>query len=222
MEKNKILSIDFSKLNEQQKIKIIGTLETDKSAFEYLQSKLQCLSIEIGGDFKGNVMVLMNRGLLEGWCWQTTESSIVFLGDNDYIERGYLKFSSSKKYWHSWICFSFNNKIWVFDPCLQIIIEKELYYHIFEIFEIAGTASSKSVKNELLTNIHNHHNTKKDKDMDYFYKKFFPKYERKTNETYIAGNNDVESRVYRTNTGYTAIFNNGEIESLIAHYYYVD
>ena len=80
----------------------------------------------------------MYRGLLQGWCWETTESAIVFLDDDDYIERGNLKFdicediffhyTFCKEYWHSWICFSLENTIWVFGPCLQIIVEKDIYY----------------------------------------------------------------------------------------------
>ena len=65
-----------------------------------------------------------------------------------------------KKYWHSWICFTFNDIVWVFDPCLQILIEKNIYYHIFEINEIAGVVNAKSVREDLIYRI-NHHEKKK-------------------------------------------------------------
>lgn len=62
----------------------------------------------------------MVKGNLEGWCWQTTESAIIFLNDDDYIERGTLKFDTETPgYYHSWICFKFDDIEYVFDPCLN-------------------------------------------------------------------------------------------------------
>lgn len=97
---------NISKLNEQQRFERINSIKVDDVVLNYLKEKLQNLSIQIGARQKEPFFELMDKGLLEGWCWQTTESSIVFLKDTDFIERGNLKFDPHKNYWHSWICFN--------------------------------------------------------------------------------------------------------------------
>ncbi len=83
-----------------------------------MRRKLSELYIKVLSDYKGSIFELMHMIKLEGWCWQTTESAIIFLNDDDYIERGYLKLNEGKrKYYHSWICFKFNNIEYIFDPC---------------------------------------------------------------------------------------------------------
>ncbi|MBR3254909.1 MAG: hypothetical protein IKF97_01585 [Clostridia bacterium] len=213
-----IMSIDVSNFSMQQRFNLIKKAKKNRRVLKYLKLQMKNLSIEIGGGYQGNLFDLMNRGLLEGWCWQTTESAIVFLDDDAYIERGNLKFeiyediffhqTFCKEYWHSWICFYLENTIWVFDPCLQIIVEKDIYYHIFEITEIAGKVTAKSVREELIYRIIN------------YKPKFNYVSDRQKKETTINGNNDVSSPMYRNSTGYTATFNNGSINTLIAHYYY--
>ncbi len=215
-----ILQKNVKELNERERFKLIQQLEINKQALNFLQNQLKNLSIEILGHYEGNVIDLMNDGLLEGWCWQTTESSIVFLKDDDYIARGNLKLSPYKKYWHSWICFEFNNKILVFDPCLQILVDKELYYHIFEISKVEGIATSKSVREDLIYRI-NHPKKREYEDDNSFVAKFVARFasERQKNETQVIGNNDVNSPMYRNNTGYTATIEDNKIIMLIAHYY---
>lgn len=221
MKKNFVISQDVSNLREHERFKLIQQLDIDKSVFNYLKARLENLSIEIGGDYEGNVIELMNKGLLEGWCWQTTESSIVFFDDDDYIERGNLTFDPYKKYWHSWICFAFNDIIWVFDPCLQILVEKNIYYHVFEINEIAGVVTARSVREELIYRI-NHRENKNESELEARISKWLAPYitERQKNETHISGNDDVKSTMYMNNTGYTATIENNTIKTLIAHYYF--
>ncbi len=216
-----VMSKDVRNLNEHERLKLIRQLDIDNSVFKYVQTRLKNLLIEIGGDYKGNVIELMNEGLLEGWCWQTTESSIVFFYDDDCIERGNLTFSNYKKYWHSWICFTFNDIVWVFDPCLQILIEKNIYYHVFEINEIAGVVNAKLVREDLIYRI-NHHEKEKRNESEFYISNLLEQYisERQKNETLIFGNDDVKSPMYRNYTGYTATIDNGTINTLIAHYYY--
>lgn len=221
MNKSFVISQNINNLNAHERIKLIQQFDIDKSVFNYLKSILQNLSIEIGGVYDGNVFELMNEGLLEGWCWQTTESSIVFFNDDDCIERGNLKFGVYKKYWHSWISFTFNDIIWVFDPCLQILVEKNIYYHVFEINEIAGVVTAKSVREDLIYRI-NHREKKNGSELEVRISKLLVPYisESQRNETHISGNNDVKSTMYRNNTGYTASIENNTIKTLIAHYYF--
>ena len=221
MKKLLVMNQNVRNLNRLERFKLIRELDIDKSVFKYVKTKLKNLSIEIGGDYEGNIIELMNKGLLEGWCWQTTESSIVFFNDDDCIERGNLTFSAYKKYWHSWICFSLNNIVWVFDPCLQILVERNIYYHIFEINEIAGTVNAKSVKEDLIYRI-NHHKRKRHNESKPYISNFLEQYISKSqkNEVYISGNDNVKSTMYRNNTGYTATIDSGTIKTLIAHYYF--
>lgn len=200
MTKRKIMRKDVHNLNEHERINLLRSVGMNQEALCYLIEKFQNLQIEFSkycNEYKGNIIDLMKQGVLKGWCWQTTEVVAVFLEDNDYIERGYLKFSPSRNYYHSFICFKFNNKIYVFDPCLQILVEKFLYYHVFEITEISGTVTAKAVKDELIDKIN--HNEKK-------------------SYTILIGSTDVNAPIYLSPIGCTVIMENGTINSLIANY----
>lgn len=221
MKKNLLMMKNVSSLNECERFDIIHSVEMNLEALNYLEKKFQNLSIEICGDYTGNIIELMNSGLLEGWCWETTESAIVFLEDDDYIERGNLKLNQYEEYWHSWICFKFNNKMFVFDPCLQILVDRSIYHHIFEV-SIAGSSTAKEVREDLIFQINN----PKEKSYEIpeeamrCLNNFFAKCgSRQKNETQILGNDDVNSPMYRNNTGYKATIENGKITTLIAHYY---
>lgn len=216
-----LLEQNVTFLNQVERFQLIRTAVIPEKALYYLSEKLQNLEIEILGDFSGNIIQLMNRGLLEGWCWETTESAIVFLEDTDFIERGNLKFQQYRNYWHSWICFKFEDQEYAFDPCLQILIEKPIYYHIFEI-DVKGKVTAKAVRDELIYRInHPKKKTYLSDESEQFMKKFFEKYlsDRQKTETYIGGNDDVTSPMYRNHTGYNAVIENGVIKELLAHFY---
>lgn len=221
MNNNHLLDVNVTFFEEHERLKLIRSAIVPQSVLEYLKIRLKNLTIEILGKHSGNIIELMNRGLLEGWCWQTTESAIVFFNDEDTIERGCLKFSKYKDYWHSWICFKYENQQFVFDPCLQILVEKPVYYHIFET-TIKGMVTSKKVVDELIYKINNHQKIVYLSDeSEKFIKNFFEKFasERKKKETHIYGGENVNSPMYRNNTGYIATMEEGKIKELIAHYY---
>ena len=95
----------------------------------YLEQKLDSLKIRLPFQKQPErISDLMKNKSLEGWCWQTTETTILFLDDDAYIERGHIILYPCTYYWHSWICFKFKGKTYVFDPCLQKLIPKDLYY----------------------------------------------------------------------------------------------
>ena len=75
-------------LTEEERFKILRSKRIEPKVVEYLMEKLNNLYIEVLGKYKGSLFELMKNEKLEGWCWQTTESAIVFLNDDDYIERG--------------------------------------------------------------------------------------------------------------------------------------
>ena len=208
---------DVSNFSELKRFKLIQQLGINMVVVNYVKTRLQNLTIEIGDSYKGRMFELMNQGILVGWSWQTTLAAIVFFDDEDYIERGNLKISINKWYSHSWICFKFDDNVWIFDPCLRIFLKKDIYYYIFEINNIHGSVTAKSVKEILIDRINNkgynesgiNNYTSLKSNMSENFK----------NETYIAGDNDANSPMYRSNTGYTATIDNGKINSLIAHYY---
>ncbi len=229
---NEILckTIYEEQLTEEEKFKILRSKIIDKKVVEYLMSKLSNLHIEVLGKYDGSLFELMYAEKLEGWCWQTTESAIVFLNDDDYIERGILKFGEkTPEYYHSWVCFRFNDKEYVLDPCLNFLCEKSDYSKIFET-NVKGKVSAKAVKEELLRQIA----APKEKDnseskilfqsfMKKLLKDSYDSYlEQKKEEVIVHGPEDVNTPLYRNGAGYKTEITNGKIKKLTVHYYYID
>ena len=211
-------------LSQDERFKILEENRANIEVYKYLKEKLENLTIEVCGDYKGLIFDLMSCRALEGWCWQTTESSIVFLDDEDYIERGNLIFDQDKKYWHSWLNFTYEKKAYTFDPCLNFLCNKTLYQDVFET-EVRGIVNAKEVRDELIDTILNPkpkkiNNSSSSILVEEFMKKYFgDSLERQKNETLITGNDDVNSPMYRNNTGYKAEFENGKVKKLVAHFY---
>ena len=210
--------------SQDERFKILEENRANIEVYKYLKEKLENLTIEVCGDYKGLIFDLMSCRALEGWCWQTTESSIVFLDDEDYIERGNLIFDQDKKYWHSWLNFTYEKKAYTFDPCLNFLCNKTLYQDVFET-EVRGIVNAKEVRDELIDTILNPkpkkiNNSSSSILVEEFMKKYFgDSLERQKNETLITGNDDVNSPMYRNNTGYKAEFENGKVKKLVAHFY---
>lgn len=229
---NEILYKDISRkeLSEEEKFKILRSKRIDTSVVEYLMSKLNNLYIGVLGNYEGNLFELMKLGKLEGWCFQTTESAIVFLNDDDYIERGYLKFDErTPKYYHSWICFKFDKIEYVLDPCLNFLCKKNDYSKIFEI-NVKGKISARAVKEELIRQVtapKEKNNSETNKKFQLFMKSImgesYDSYvERKKEEVIVDGPEDVNTPLYRNGAGYKVKIDNGKIKKLTVHYYYTD
>ena len=149
------------------------------------------------GEYEGSLFELMSVGELEGWCWQTTESAIVFLNDDDYIERGNLRFDErTPEYYHSWICFKFEGTEYVLDPCLSLLCKKSDYLEIFEI-DVKGKVSAKAVREELISQVT----------------------APKKKEVIVHGPEDVNTPLYRNGAGYKTKIDKGKIKKLTVHYY---
>lgn len=229
---NEILDKVISKkeLTEEEKFKILRSKRIDTKVVEYLMSKLNNLHIEVLDKYEGSLFELMPVGELEGWCWQTTESAIVFLNDDDYIERGNLKFDEIiPKYYHSWICFKFDGTEYVLDPCLNFLCKKSDYSKIFEI-NVKGKVSAKGVKEELIRQItapKEEDNSEAHKAFQSFMKSFmgdsYDSYvESKKEEITVHGPEDVNTPLYRNGAGYKIEIDNGKVKTLTVHYYYTD
>lgn len=225
---NEILGKVFSKkpLTEEEKFRILHSKRIDPKVVEYLMKKLNNLYIEVLGDYEGSLFQLMPVGKLMGWCWQTTESVIVFLNDDDYIERGNLYFDErTPEYYHSWICFNYNGIEYVLDPCLSFLCKKDDYSKIFET-DVKGKVSSKAVKEELIRQItapkeENNSDTHKsfERVMKSLLGASYDKVmEEKKNEVTVHAPEDVNTPLYRNGAGYK----DGKIKKLTVHYYYTD
>lgn len=229
---NEILGKVFSKkpLTEEEKFRILHSKRIDPKVVEYLMKKLNNLYIEVLGDYEGSLFQLMSVGKLMGWCWQTTESVIVFLNDDDYIERGNLYFDErTPEYYHSWICFNYNGIEYVLDPCLSFLCKKDDYSKIFET-DVKGKVSSKVVKEELIRQItapkeENNSDTHKsfERVMKSLLGASYDKVmEEKKNEVTVHAPEDVNTPLYRNGAGYKTELEDGKIKKLTVHYYYTD
>lgn len=229
---NEILEKIISKkeLTEEEKFKILRSKIIEIEVVEYLMSKLNNLHIEVLGEYEGSIFELMPVGKLEGWCWQTTESAIVFLNDDDYIERGNLRLDErTPEYYHSWICFNFNGTEYVFDPCLSFLCKKSDYAKIFEI-DVKGKVSAKAVREELIRQVtipKEENNSEAHQAFQSFMKSFmgesYNSYnENKKDEVTVHGPEDVNTPLYRNGAGYKTEIENGRIKKLTVHYYYTD
>lgn len=217
-------------LSKEEKFKILRSKIVDSKVVEYLIEKLSNLHIEVLGDYEGNLFELMPIGKLEGWCWQTTESAIVFLNDDDYIERGYLKFDErTPNYYHSWICFKYNGVEYILDPCLNFLCKKNDFSKIFEI-NVQGKVSAKEVREELIKQVtepKEEDNSESHKSFENFMKIFmgdsYNDYkEKKKNEVTVHGPEDVNTPLYRNGAGYKTEISNGKIKKMVVHYYWTD
>lgn len=214
---------DYSQLTEIERFAKIRMHKVPKDVYEYLKSLFDNLHIEIVGKYEGNIIDLMNRGVLEGWCWQTTETASLFMPDDAYIERGNLHFDMHNLYYHSWINFQYKGVEYVFDPCLQILCKKEYYDKLFEI-EVKGKVTAKEVKEYFINYISNPPKKEVNEEFERVFKTIFGKsdFDRTKGEVVIEGEENPNAPMYRNGVGYKTTLENGKIKKLVAHYYYTD
>lgn len=225
---NEILDkvISKRKLTQEKKFKILRSKRIDPKVVSYLMSKLSDLYVEVLDKYEGYLFELMLVGKLERWCWETTESAIVFLNDDDYIERGYLKFDEkTPEYYHSWICFNFNGIEYVLDPGLNFICKKSDYSKIFEI-KVKGKVGAKAVREELIRQVtepKEENNSESHRIFETIMKSFIgDSYECKKEEVTVHGSEDVNAPLYINGSGYKIEVDNGKIKKLAVHYYYTN
>ena len=229
---SEILGKIFSKkpLTEEEKFKILHSKRINPKVVEYLMQKLNNLYIEVLGNYEGSLFQLMQVGKLMGWCWQTTESAIVFLNDDDYIERGNLYFDErNSKYYHSWICFNYKGIEYVLDPCLNFLCKKDDYSKIFEP-DVKSKVSAKAVKEELIRQIMSpkeEENSEEHKNFerimrDIFIFSYDKVMEEKKNEVTVKGSENLDAPLYRNGSGYKTELEDGKIKKLTVHYYYTN
>lgn len=214
--------ISKKELTESEKFTILRSKIIDVEVVEYLMNKLNNLHIKVLEKYEGSLFELMPVDKLEGWCWQTTESAIVFLNDDDYIERGILKFDKkTPNYYHSWIVFNFNGAEYVLDPCLNFLCKKSDFSKIFEI-DVKGKVTAKTVREELIRQVTTP--KQRDKSFEAFMKlvlgdSYESYIETKKDEVIVNGPEDVNTPLYRNGAGYKVEIENEKIKKLTVHYY---
>lgn len=213
--------INNEQMSQQEKLKILDSNRVGYIIILYLARRFKNLTIEILGDTSGNILELMNSGELNGYCWQTTETAILFLNDDDYIERGNLFFGDSRKYYHSWICFKFLGEEYVFDPCLDIICKKCIYTETLKA-DIKGRVTGKEVKEYFINYVTSDDRKEKDNESfnNIFSKIIGEELERTKGEITFPEEEDVNAPMYRNDVGYKPNIKKGKVKKLIAHYYY--
>lgn len=213
---------DYSQLTEIERFAKVRMHKAPEEVFEYLKSLFDNLHIEIVGRYEGNLIDLMNRGVLEGWCWQTTETASLFMDDNSYIERGNLKFNLYNLYYHSWINFKYKGIEYVFDPCLQMLCRKTYYDKIFEV-QVKGKVTAKQVKEYFINYISNPPKKETNEEVSKIMKMIFGEpSERTKDEIVIHDEENPNAPMYRNGVGYKTTLEDGKIKRLVAHYYYTD
>ena len=211
-------------MDQEERFETLKQEKIDINIYKYLEEKLNKLNIEILDIYKGSTFELMNKGLLEGWCWQTTETIGLFMPDNTIIYRANLHFDKIRKYYHSFIMFEYENKKYVFDPCLCMINTAKLYFDIFEV-DIIGFVYSKEIRKYFIESIINKKNIKKYKKLPLLnrfmrdcYGFYFLKRDKK--EIVICDSENPFTPMYRNNSGYKNIqIKNNKVKSLTVHYY---
>ena len=216
-------------LSYAQKKDIIKSHKIDKEVYEFLHNILANLNIRIGEYYKGNIMDLMEDKHLEGWCWESTESAILFFKDYDYIERGYLCLEASETdYYHSWIRFKLKGLEYIFDPCQNIICSLEDFQKLFKP-RVKGCASAKIVRQEFIKQVKEYVPPDEDYDSKKGIFKFFYidpgdeyiKYQKEKNKEVklTAKNDEPYQPLFRNTAGYKSVIENEEIKEVDAHYY---
>lgn len=216
-------------MTEKERFDLLMNEKIDQNVLYYLQFLFKYLNIEICGRYKGTLIELMKKGRLEGWCWQTTESAVLFMPDDSIIYRGDLYFSDYKKYYHSFIVFTLNAKDYVFDPCLGLINTAPLYFETFDV-DVKGSVTAKEVKDYFVNYINNppkrdsYVSPETEAAVTRFMKSMFGDdyYEKKEKnpEVVIHDKEDPNAPMYRNGSGYKDItFKDNEIKKLTVHYY---
>lgn len=202
-------------LTENVRAEILNSQQADPNVLKYLTERLENVIIEIGAEYHGRLLELMKSGVLTEWSLPTTETSIMFFDDNDYIERGMLNLYLGSDY-HSWICFKYSDVEYVFDPCLDLLCKKDLYKKVFEP-KVEGIITCREVKEDFLYRLDSLEEKPVSLLDEYLYQN---EIKAKDKKVHINGTNEVNSPMYQNNTGYTVELDNRKIKRLVAHYYY--
>lgn len=222
-----MFNVNYDDLNEAERFYVLK--KNNFFGLLYLYKKFNNLTIEVLADPGNNLFTLSEAGNLEGWCWETTETAILFMKDNHYIERGYLYLDKDReKYFHSWICFKILGVEYIFDPCFNIVCKKKKYNKIFRP-KVIHRCTAKEVREFFIDYIENPPKMSEEEQKEYDEAQRILKmivgehaFDRNIGEIVIPSFDDVKSPMFRNGVGYKADIKKGKIKKLVAHYYYDD
>lgn len=131
-----------------------------------------------------------------GWCWQTCEFVAPLIKDKTEVIRGMLETYEGDNYEHSWLEIIRKNKVFVLDPCFNILCPKDEYDNVFKT-EVKYKLSNTEITKELL-------NQKKSS---------------KEKEVYVDGTNSIEDIFYRTSATFEMKTKKDKIKKLKVRFY---
>ena len=215
-------------LTENQKKKILKSGLKDKSVIDYLEDKLSKLSIKLNNDDEYPVFELMEKNKLIATCFQTSETIVTLLNDDDYVERGNMTrggLVNGYAYNHSWVCFNYNGVEYVLDACLNILCTRDDYYYAFKPICYAKV-DALSIKEELIRQLTEPKEDKRTYNEDGL------SYDigmwddgstclviKEKDEVDIIGSEDKDSPLYGNYSSYKADIKNKDIKKLVFHHY---
>ena len=213
----------YLELTIDEKITYFNKHFVPKEVYSYLKELLSDLTITVPEyNKKDTIINLMNDGMLEGWCFETTESAIVFFNDYDYICRGNIYINEANpNYHHSWITFKYNNKEYVFDAALNVICTRVNYFKLFNP-KVDAIVSAKVVKEELINQFESQRMYKSTGFAD-FMKNNFPKIYNDfesiyKNRFYVESSNNINHPLYCNSSSYEVEIDDNKIKKLESFY----
>lgn len=201
----------------KKNIYIPNIKDSDSGVLVYLKDKLKPLFIEVLGEYSGGIFEIIETRGLRGWCWESTQTCSIFLNNDDYIERGNLYIDErNPEYYHSWICFKFNDEEYIFDPCLDCLCLKTLYYKRYNP-KVVGRVKAIKVKEKFYDAIKNYKVDEKD---NWIFSRLSEEIKNRLREEIIIKTvEDVNEPFYRGNVGYRTKIKEDKVEKMTAHYY---
>ena len=120
----------------------------------YIHILIDSLYIEVDNENKGIANEMIKYGNVTSHPFETTLSIIPFFKPQDELVRGKLNISKNQLLEHAWIKFKFNERVYIFDPDVNLIVPETIYYKIFKPQELAKI-TAEQVKSDILNTLSN-------------------------------------------------------------------
>lgn len=163
-------------------------------AYLYVRDILSKVNVGIESIDTSPILKMTLNHEFEGWCYQKSSLISILFNDNDKVCRGYINLNN-EKYEHSWIEFSYMNKLYALDLALTMLLEAKKYRKKFNA-NVDVVFASKAIKNYLESN----------SDIDKFLINVFY-------------NNDKMCPIFRTNATVSGIVENNKIKHMDLYLY---
>lgn len=208
-------------MSSDEKYRIIATKRASKDVVNYVFASLKELEIEIPGKEALRAENLVYMGLLDGFCFESTEAMAIFF-DKAYVVRGHFTLDG-KKYYHAWIEILYEGQLYVFDPTANIICLKKDFDDIFKPY-LQASISASIIRSALMDVLNSEG------------KSYIPEFDDETNVEvkkfgdFLASmgvdhgksvpySSDLASPFYHNKSAYKGIIEDNKIKSLRAHFY---